>query len=55
MPVLSLVPDAIASSVITTVWIGVWVIALVALCFGWSLSGLVIPGDLTPWLLIKPR
>lgn len=51
---LPLFPESLASSVITTVWIGIWVMAFFALRFGWSLSGLVTPGYLTPLLLIKP-
>lgn len=54
MSVLPLFPNALANSVITTVWIGVWVIAFFALRFGWSLSGMVVPGYLTPLLLVKP-
>jgi len=51
---LPLFPESLTSSVITTVWVGVWVMAFFALRFGWSLSGLVTPGYLTPLLLIKP-
>lgn len=45
---------SLASSVITTVWVGVWVIALLNLRFGWALTGLVVPGYLVPLLLLKP-
>ena len=42
------------ASVITTVWVGVWVLCLFNLRFGWTLSGLVVPGYLVPLLLLKP-
>ncbi|MES9988203.1 MAG: poly-gamma-glutamate biosynthesis protein PgsC/CapC [Candidatus Thiodiazotropha endolucinida] len=44
----------LASSVITTVWIGVAVVAFFNLRFGWVLSGLVVPGYLVPLMIIKP-
>ena len=46
--------SSLASSVITTVWVGVFVVAFFNLRFGWVLSGLVVPGYLVPLLLIKP-
>ncbi|WP_181870801.1 poly-gamma-glutamate biosynthesis protein PgsC/CapC [Vreelandella rituensis] len=45
---------SLASSVITTVWVGVAVVAFFNLRFGWSLAGLVVPGYLVPLLLIRP-
>lgn len=51
---LALFPESLASSVTTTVWIGVTVAVLFTLRFGWNLSGLVVPGYLTPLLLVKP-
>lgn len=45
---------ALSSSVITTVWVGVMVVAFFNLRFGWVLSGLVVPGYLVPLLLVKP-
>lgn len=52
---LQLFPEgSLASSVITTVWVGVAVVAFFNLRFGWSLAGLVVPGYLVPLLLIKP-
>jgi hypothetical protein len=52
---LSLFPQgSLASSVITTVWIGVIVVVFFNLRFGWVLSGLVVPGYLVPLLIIKP-
>ncbi|HSG88227.1 MAG TPA: poly-gamma-glutamate biosynthesis protein PgsC/CapC [Pseudomonadales bacterium] len=42
------------SSVITTVWVGVVVVAFFNLRFGWVLSGLVVPGYLVPLLIAKP-
>ena len=46
--------SSLAASVTTTVWVGVWVVALFNLRLGWTLSGLVVPGYLVPLLLIKP-
>ncbi|MCU7935930.1 MAG: poly-gamma-glutamate biosynthesis protein PgsC/CapC [Candidatus Thiodiazotropha sp. (ex Dulcina madagascariensis)] len=45
---------SLASSVITTVWIGVAVVAFFNLRFGWVLSGLVVPGYMVPLIIIKP-
>lgn len=45
---------ALAGSVITTVWIGVFVVAFFNLRLGWVLSGLVVPGYLVPLLFVKP-
>jgi len=45
---------SLSSSVITTVWVGVLVVAFFNLRFGWVLSGLVVPGYLIPLLMIKP-
>ncbi len=44
----------LSGSIITTVWVGIWVICFFNLRFGWVLSGLVVPGYLTPLLLSKP-
>lgn len=53
--VLPVFPEgSLASSVITTVWVGVWVVALFNLRFGWVFSGLVVPGYLVPLLIVKP-
>ena len=46
--------QALDSSVITTVWVGLCVITLLNLRFGTTLAGLVVPGYLVPLLLIKP-
>jgi len=55
LPVLPLFPHgALDSAVITTVWVGVAVVAFFNLRFGWVLSGLVVPGYLVPLLLLKP-
>jgi len=52
---LHLFPEgALASSVVTTVWVGVFVVAFFNLRLGWVLSGLVVPGYLVPLLLLKP-
>lgn len=45
---------ALTSSVITTAWIGIFVVAFFNLRLGWVLSGLVVPGYLVPLLLVKP-
>ncbi len=47
-------PGGLASSVTTTVWIGIFVTAFFNLRFGWTFSGLVVPGYLVPLLIIKP-
>jgi len=47
MPV-ALFPESLASSVATTVWVGVMVAVFCTLRFGWNLSGLVVPGYMTP-------
>lgn len=44
----------LASSVITTVWVGVLVLCFFNLRFGWVLSGLVVPGYVVPLLIVKP-
>ena len=45
---------SLTSSVITTVWIGVFVVAFFNLRLGWVLSGLVVPGYVAPLLIMKP-
>ncbi len=55
IPTLDILPvGGLASSVVTTVWVGVIVVAFFNLRFGWVLSGLVVPGYLVPLLLVKP-
>lgn len=51
---LSVFPLSLASSVVTTVWMGVFVVAFFNLRFGWVFSGLVVPGYVVPLLLVKP-
>lgn len=46
--------QALDSSVITTVWIGLCVVTMLNLRFGTTLAGLVVPGYLVPLLLVKP-
>ncbi len=46
--------QALDSSVLTTVWIGLCVITFFNLRFGTSVAGLVVPGYLVPLLLVKP-
>jgi Capsule biosynthesis CapC len=53
--ILPIFPEGgLASSVITTVWVGVFVLAFFNLRFGWVLSGLVVPGYLVPLLILRP-
>lgn len=47
-------PGGLGSPVITTVWIGVLVLAFFNLRLGWVFIGLVVPGYLVPLLLAKP-
>ena len=52
---LPLFPEgSLASSVITTVWVGAYVLVFFNLRFGWVLSGIVVPGYLVPLLIVKP-
>ncbi len=44
----------LASSIITTVWVGIIVISFYNLRFGTTLSGLVVPGYLIPLFIVKP-
>jgi hypothetical protein len=46
--------DNSSASVTMTVWVGVLVVVFFNLRFGWTLSGLVVPGYLVPLLLVKP-
>jgi len=46
--------SSLAHSIITTVLIGIVVVAFFNLRYGWVLSGLVVPGYITPLLLVKP-
>ncbi len=52
---LNLLPaGGLASSVITTVWVGVMVVVFFNLRFGTTLSGLVVPGYLIPLFIVHP-
>ncbi len=52
---LAIFPEgSLASSVITSVWVGVIVVAFFNLRLGWVLSGLVVPGYLAPLIIAKP-
>ncbi len=52
---LAIFPEgALASSVVTTVLVGVWVVVFFNLRFGWVLSGLVVPGYLAPLIMLEP-
>jgi len=46
--------SSLASSVVTTVWIGVVVVVFFNLRLGWVLSGLVVPGYMVPLIILKP-
>ncbi len=46
--------NSTAITVTTTVWVGVCIAVFFNLRFGWTLSGLVIPGYLVPLLLTRP-
>jgi gamma-polyglutamate biosynthesis protein CapC len=45
---------SLATSIITTVWVGLFVVCFFNLRFGWNLSGLIVPGYLVPLLILKP-
>ncbi len=45
---------ALSSSVITTVWVGVFVVVMLNLRLGTTLSGLVVPGYLVPLIILRP-
>ena len=45
---------SLSASVITTVWVGLWVVAFFNLRLGWCFSGLVVPGYIVPLLIAKP-
>lgn len=54
LPIPLFPEGSLASSVITTVWVGAYVLVFFNLRFGWVLSGLVVPGYLVPLLIVKP-
>jgi len=54
LPIPLFPEGALASSVVTTVLVGVCVVGILNLRFGWILSGLVVPGYMVPLLLDKP-
>ncbi len=45
---------SLKESVVTTVWVGVWIISLFNLRLGWTYSGLVVPGYLVPLMIARP-
>ena len=52
---LNIFPEgSLSSSVITTVWVGIWIVCFFNLRLGWVFSGLVIPGYLVPLILVRP-
>jgi len=53
--VLPIFPEgSLVSSVVTTTWVGVFVLCFFNLRLGWGLSGIIVPGYLVPLLLVKP-
>ncbi len=53
-PITIFPEGGLAGSIITTVWVGVFVMCFFNLRYGWVLSGLVVPGYLVPLLIVKP-
>ena len=53
-PVTLFPEGGLAGSIITTVWVGVFVMCFFNLRYGWVLSGLVVPGYLVPLMIVKP-
>ena len=47
-------PGSLDSSVVTTVWIGIMVLAFFNLRLGWVASGFIVPGYLVPLIILKP-
>lgn len=45
---------SLAESVITTVWLGTFVIVFFNEWLGWPLSGLIVPGYLVPLMILQP-
>jgi hypothetical protein len=45
---------SLSESVITTVWVGIWVVAFFNLRLGWTFSGLVVPGYMIPLFIARP-
>lgn len=45
---------SLAISLITTIWVGLFVISFFNLRLGWNISGLIVPGYLVPLLILKP-
>jgi hypothetical protein len=45
---------SLSSSITTTVWVGIFVVAYFNLRLGWVLSGLVVPGYLVPLFILNP-
>ena len=54
LPITIFPEGGLVSSIITTVWVGVFVLCFFNLRFGWVLSGLVVPGYLVPLVIVKP-
>ena len=55
LPEFAIFPtDSVAVSLTTTVWVGVLVVTFFNLRFGWTLSGLTVPGYVVPLLMFKP-
>lgn len=54
LPLAIFPAGSLASSVVTTVWVGVLVMCLLNLRFGWVLSGMIVPGYLVPLMIVRP-
>ncbi|MEI6057147.1 MAG: poly-gamma-glutamate biosynthesis protein PgsC/CapC [Lentisphaerota bacterium] len=46
--------SSLAVSLITTIWVGLFVISFFNLRLGWNISGLIVPGYLVPLIILKP-
>jgi len=46
--------DSVAISMTATIWVGVLIVVFCHLRFGWTMSGLVVPGYLVPLLIARP-
>lgn len=52
---MNLFPESsLAISLITTIWVGLFVICFFNLRLGWNISGLIVPGYLVPLVILKP-
>ncbi len=55
MSELHIFPEgSLSQSVVTTVWVGMFVVCTFNLRLGWTFSGLVVPGYMVPLIIAKP-